>query len=545
MNTITCLVLLIALLALAVPSLGADPAPPRMVWASTMHCFILGAMPPSYPLRTGVEDFANWPGDEGAEVERYFGGDSGGGKRVGYRLWWSARLAPLQRGGLAAVRMDLDMAQAAGLDALGVLINQSHLPDSQFVPTYRLLAQAASTHRVKIIPDLWLTTSDTKEGLARFGRELKALMDECPDGWLKYQGKPVISVQPFEYGRKVNTARKTGFIEWEAGQALYDAWGGPQAVYKLLSATYSPDITDLEGGWGAQGADTLSKWTASAGWNDPEQLDLVAAARKYGKPLCWPINCTYYGTGPNRPGYADAAEDLGITRMSEQWRRAISLGAAWATVQTWNDFSEDHAITETNYRGRTQIELTRYYADWYRTGRAPAIAREKIYLFHHRQLLHATLPPGTIRAHNDQYHPCPNTDYLQVVTLLNKPARVRLRVGEAVWETAAPAGWHEWLVCVPSERKEMGPLREAWNHGAESYPASTDWRTVTVATTIPAGRPRAAVVREGAVVGSVVSRTDLAGEGQWQDLCMVGTEGEVGGSEARELRSSGAPLVGG
>ena len=502
-------ILMVSLLVLAAGVALGDAPAPRIVWAHYMHCFVLGGIEQRIvpPAAAAVEDFANWPPTEQT-----------------MRPWWSARLAPLAKAGPEAVKADLDLAHQAGLDAVGLLISQTHLPHSQYADAMHMLAAVAATHQVKVIPDLWgWTLEDTPEKMTLYGQHVKALMDEHPDAFLKYQGKWVISFgAPLGYGRAVAKDKGTYFTEWEVGRHFFDAWGGPEGFYKLLDASW--DVSDLTGGWG-DNSDAFYQWDAGLGWGDPQNQAVADAAAKYGKAICWPIDTTYYG---GRKACESMAEDLGVTRMSDQWRRAIGLHAPRAVAQTWNDFSEDHCITETNYRGRTLIELTRYYSDWFHTGAPPPVREEKVYLFHHRQLVHATLTAATILAHNDKYHICPTTDYLGVVTLLQRPGQVRLRVGQASWEIAAPAGWHEWLVYVPSEKKEMGALREAYNHGAESYPVSTDWRTVTVATAIPAGRPRAAVLREGQIVGSVVSRADLAGEGRFQDLCMVGTEGEVG-----------------
>ncbi|HEY3397087.1 MAG TPA: endo-1,3-alpha-glucanase family glycosylhydrolase [Armatimonadota bacterium] len=499
---------LLLLLALLPVRAQVTPPPPRIVWAHYMHCFILGGIEPNFqpPAAADVENFPAWPPTEQT-----------------MRPWWSARLAPLAKAGLEGVRTDFDLAQQAGLDALGLLISQSHLPNSQYASAMRRAAQVAATHQVKLIPDLWgWTLQDTPEKMTLYGQHVKALMDQYPDGFLKYQGKYVISLgAPLGYGRAVAQAKGTYFTEWEVARHFFDPWGGPDGFYRILDATW--DVSDLEGGWG-ENSDAFYQWDAAAGWGDPQNRAVADAAVKYGKAICWPINSTYYG---GRQACESMAEDLGITRLSDQWRRAISLGAPWAVVQTWNDFSEDHCITETNYRGQTLMNLTRYYADWFRAGTPPPIVQEQVFLFHHRQLVHAQLSAATIRAHNDQYHLCPTSDYLNVVTLLQTPGQVRLRIGETSWEVAAPAGWHEWLVYVPSDRTEAGPLREAYNRGASSYPQSTAWRTVTVAPAIPPGRPRAGIVRGGQVAGTVVSRTDLAGEAPWQDLCMVGTMGEV------------------
>ena len=92
-----------------------------------------------------------------------------------------------------------------------------------------------------------------------------------------------------------------------------------------------------------------------------------------------------------RKGCESMAETLGVSRYCDQWRRAIAQHTAFTAVQTWNDFSEDHGITDSNYRGRTLIALTRYFTDWYHAGTPPTITREQVYLFHHRQLTGARL----------------------------------------------------------------------------------------------------------------------------------------------------------
>jgi len=219
------------------------------------------------------------------------------------------------------------------------------------------------------------------------------------------------------------------------------------------------------------------------------------------------------------------AEDLGVSRMCDGWRNAIHLKTPFVQIQTWNDFSEDHNITESNYRGETLINLTRYFADWYHTGKKPGVKREQVFLFHHRQLIDAKLTESTILAHNDQWHKAPSSNYLNVVTILDKPANITLSAGEKTWTNFAPAGLHEWLVYVPSPKTEPGPLHEAYvRPDNSSYPISDSNRTVTVADCIPGGVPCVRIERNGQTIGTLTSRCALADEGRWQDLAMIGTE---------------------
>ncbi|HEY3379317.1 MAG TPA: endo-1,3-alpha-glucanase family glycosylhydrolase [Armatimonadota bacterium] len=502
---------LLAALCATMQPISAQAAKRPFVYASYMHCFILGGMANKgqfnngeSPLRTGVDSPTAWPEFEQA-----------------MRGWWSPALAPLAQSGIDAVRKEFDLAEEAGLDAFGLLVGANHFPKSQFAPGMRLMAQVAMTHHVKIIPDLWNGTL-TREQWQLYGEKVKAYMDAYPGAFFTYQGKPVISLGcPLGYGRAVAKARGAKFDEWDEVKAFFTPWGGPEHCYKILNIT--TDAKDLDGGY-RQAVEAYSIWAAPYSWGD-QQHDVVAQlAKADGKDVAWPMSSTYYG---GRKGCESMSENLGVSRYCDQWRRAIAQHTAFSTVQTWNDFSEDHGIIDNNYRGRTLMELTRYFADWFHVGKAPKITQEKVFLFHHRQLITAKLTEATILAHNDKWHLTPSTDYLNVVTLLRKPGTVRVQVGGEAWTLDAPAGFHEWLVYVPSTRTEAGDLKEAFNHGAGSYPTSDANRTVTIATRIAAGTPVATLTRRGTVLATVSSRLPLVDTARWQDLCMVGAMATV------------------
>jgi hypothetical protein len=467
-----------------------------------MHCFILGGMASYEKYRDVTVTPDQWPESETA-----------------MRGWWSARLAPQMRAGMPAVKEDLALADRAGLDAFAVLLGDRHLPNSQFAPGIKLLAEAAQTTRVKLFPDLWGNFSGLDDAGERlYGQHVKELMDAYPDAFLKRDGRWVISLGcPLGYGRSHDN-----FVEWSRVKPFFDAWGGPSKLYVILNVTW--DLADLTTGWG-NAPDAFSQWAPIYSWGDrsPKGPDtLKSFAARYGKAISWPVHTSYFG---GRKGCESMSENLGVSTFADMWREAISNRTPLAQIATWNDFSEDHSITESNLRGDSLIDLTRYFSDWYHAGRPPKIAREQVYLFHQRQLVAAKLSDATILAHNDQWHRTPTVDYLNVVTVLKARARLELTDGTNRWSLDAPAGLHEWLVYVPSPKTEMGPNREAFDHhDGTAYPVSTSTRTVTVATAIAAGTPSLTVTRAEKPVATVVSRLPLAGSGKWQDLSMVGTD---------------------
>lgn len=474
-----------------------------IVYAHYMHCYILGAMtdgdlqgrqaPPDVVLHPEA-----WPLSERTE-----------------RSWWSAPLAPLAQAGKAGVVTDFARAEAAGLDALALLIGPQHLPNSAYAAGMRLAAEVASESKVKLIPDLWDnwdlgSRRPSREELVEYGRTVKKLMDEHPGAFLTYHGRPVISLgNPLRNGSEIP-------FRWGDYKAVFDPWGGPKEVYLILNTRWETD--DLGDDWG-QAVDALSTWAAAQGWGDRQTNVLLSLTRRYQKALAWPVSPAFYG---GRQGTDNIAESLGASRFIDQWRRSIELHAPFVVIQSWNDFSEDHAITETNYRGTTLIELNRHFADWIHSGAIPSISRDTIYLFHHRQLIDARLSEPTMHALNDSWHVTPTTDYLDVVTILRRPGKVLLRSGEYRWLRWVPAGLHEWLVYVPSRNVIFNSVRKVRARTVRLYPTDSAEHSVSIADAISEGNADATLMQDDSVQLEVRSRIPIADHGRWQDLSLVG-----------------------
>ncbi|MEK6796329.1 MAG: endo-1,3-alpha-glucanase family glycosylhydrolase [Spirochaetota bacterium] len=483
-----------------------------MVVASTMHCFMLGSLPmqdqePGTAVSTNtelVEDWNYWPQTDKT-----------------YRPWFSKRIVGELNSGVQGMTIELDNAKEAGIDALGILISGHHVPQSKFTPTYRLLAKAAESHSVKIFPDLWTVgnPSNKYDYATNYGQGVKALMDEYPNAFMKVGDKFVIGLGcPLNYGLALK--EKMGAWTWDEFKPFFDAWGNTNSFYFILDMFhYEP--ADLEpSGWGSV-FNTITFWGARLGWGDMNgDIVMDTAQKQYAKPIMWPLNSSYYTSGHRNP---NMAETLGLCRFIDQWRKALAYKANHLMIQTWNDFGEDHAVSECNLRGKTLMEMIRYFSDWLKGGSAPAPAQEKIFLFHHRQLVDATITESTRRGHDSDWHVTPVSDYLHVVTILKSPAKLTLTLGGLSWESKqVPAGLHEWLVYVPSKRTEPGTNKMSYVRSG-SYPVSSDFREVTIAERFEAGVPEASVVRGVKTVFSVKSHVPLVDTIRFENLAMVGT----------------------
>jgi len=131
--------------------------------------------------------------------------------------------------------------------------------------------------------------------------------------------------------------------------------------------------------------------------------------RGAGKLFMASVTPFYLGRGGNYRVY----ESDGLESMARQWEGAIRDDANWVEILTWNDWGECSYIapfgepTFTNlYRGHWGAVMphigfckaTRYYADWFKTGKPPTLEEETIcytYRLHPKHLEHPRKNPRT------------------------------------------------------------------------------------------------------------------------------------------------------
>ena len=489
----------------------------KFVYAHAMQCFLIGGIPNgfahSYPSDAKTEDFESWPPTAGP----------------GVRTWWSERLTPhVHEPTLDAARLDLDCAEKAGLDAMGLLIYPGCLSaDNPWHGGIERMCAAAETHAVKILFDLWGTFSQewSEEAkslyTAEHGRMLKALYDRYPNAWLRVNGKIALQFgrDEVDYGLKVSQ-RSSEYEEF------WRALGGRENYYLVCKLTDSR-AHNFFNGWEGYG-DMSTFWCVHCGWGDKSVGWVLDPMRKLRNDrLSWGVSRGYYRANvPNRLDAGCITEGFGACRFIDSWLEAIERDCGAVYVQSWNDMGEDHHILESNFLGDSFIRLDGYLANWFKSGREPSVGEEKLLMFHRRQLVDAKMEthPG-----RDPQHPswtsAPVCDYVHVVSLLQKPGDLELRLGGETLRLAnVGAGLRDWLVVVPRSKDHCGN-QPFWNGDSytKTMPFDTDRRRVTNVKAIPACTPVATLVRGNTSVIEVVSRTGIADSLKFHCLNVVGS----------------------
>lgn len=347
-----------------------------------------------------------------------------------------------------AARQDIKQMKTAGINTIGLLLSNGHLPRSQFAHMIHAYYQAAmNDDNVKIAPDIWGDVNKPEE----LADSLELIKSQYEKNWRRYDGRLVVMLMlngsiP-EYQQTVDK--------------LFAKIGGRQQVYLVL---YDPcKLREKAPGW-YEGADAFTAWIHDSYGLDKTLLqDETAAAA--GKPFWSPVMPAFQQSRyPHENGkfIPNVREMLGMTWFRESWLAAIKNNAPAVCIQTWNDLSEDSSMMPESNHGCAYYELGKYYIQWFKTGQPPAVESEQILLFHHPQIVEGIKLPADRKpmegfpvSHGNKFNNppvnrTPPTDYCGVVTMLKSPARVSVMLGETVIaEKTMPAGITSWLIYQP------------------------------------------------------------------------------------------------
>jgi len=114
------------------------------------------------------------------------------------------------------------------------------------------------------------------------------------------------------------------------------------------------------------------------------------------------------------------------------WADTIADDVTLMQIVTWNDLNENTGIAPAYNSRYTIYDLTGYFIEQWKTGKPPAVDRDRVYLTYAKYPNDAKSWPFKIRDRRDRA--------LEVLTILTAPATVRLPGRDIEYES--PAGMH-------------------------------------------------------------------------------------------------------
>ncbi|GAA3886968.1 hypothetical protein GCM10022381_31280 [Leifsonia kafniensis] len=322
---------------------------------------------------------------------------------------------------LADMKSEVTEASDAGID--GFTVDIMSFSGLNWERTVALMQGAAQSGRnFTVVPNLDMTASAGKADIPTIAAKLAELY-KSPAAYKLSTGEYVLSSFAAE--------RQTAAWWSELKNELATKYGVKTAFIAVFlnasdanMSSFAP-ISYALSNWGTRTATTIK--------NGP---DYAAKAHALGSKWMAPV-----AVQDVRPRSYLYDESNNTETLRASWDRAISGGAEFVQLVTWNDYSEGTSFAPSQAHGESFLDINAYYLSQFKTGKAPAIGGDSIYLTHRIQPFAAkpstaqTLMAPTLSGTSTQPR-----DTVEVLTFLKSAATVTVTIGGKPTSFDAPAG---------------------------------------------------------------------------------------------------------
>jgi hypothetical protein len=225
---------------------------------------------------------------------------------------------------------------------------------------------------------------------------------------------------------------------WWSGvmNTMAKTYGAPVAFMPTVQndikwrAAFAP-ITYGMGNWGVRNPQ----------WNNPaltfatSPVGRIGAIHKQGDKWMQPVSVQ--DERPRNGMYWEAAN---TQNLRNSWQIAFKGKADWIQLTTWNDMPEGSGMLPSTQHGWSFLDINAYYLSWFKTGVAPTIKRDAVYLTHRKQPLAAkpTFKQQTMLMKHAGG--TPGRDTVEALTFSKAAGTVRIVVGSKTYNCAVKAG---------------------------------------------------------------------------------------------------------
>ncbi|WP_434085880.1 endo-1,3-alpha-glucanase family glycosylhydrolase [Mycolicibacterium rufum] len=322
------------------------------------------------------------------------------------------------------VLTEVNQAKSVGIDGFTVDITS---PSQQNEAINNLLRAAQATTGFSIQPQADLSSSVVAGMTAGQFAAAFAPYLSSPGAFRLADGRVVLSAFYAEnkstawWNSTLTTLRNTYGLDVAFVPTFLDA-------YHYMAA-FAP-ISYGFGNWGGRNTSTVDPAATGPG----SQVDLVRTAHNLGKVWMQPV--AFQDARPREGLYEESNNSQTATNA---WQIAVSEGAEWVQLVTWNDYAEGSAMAPSIEHGWKMLDLQAYNIAQFKYRSTSAVVRDAVYVSHRAQLANSessypeSLPmkvrPGTP----------PPVDTVEVVVFATAPATVRATIG-GVTSTCAVGG---------------------------------------------------------------------------------------------------------
>jgi glucan endo-1,3-alpha-glucosidase len=194
-------------------------------------------------------------------------------------------------------------------------------------------------------------------------------------------------------------------------------------------------------------------------------------ARREQKKIMCGISPYYKGFGINSRVF----ESRGFEGMRDMWLAIIAANLDWVQLVTWNDWTEATYLQPFNgprediwslpgWHGLLNhgafLKASRYYMEWFRSGRAPKISEDRVFYFYrlHPKGSRAIVDFNTMEFGRPRFFEKLD-DRIYLTAFLTEAAEITVRAGDSAETMTIPAGAHSGSVPMAVGSVEVSMLR--------------------------------------------------------------------------------------
>jgi len=365
----------------------------------------------------------NAPPDSDYYAREYLRPEGEGGKFAAYGGYLRDR--PLPRAPresadwqLLDLEDEVRQASAAGIDGFVLdLVETPGDPDTRVLSVQSQLLDAAHladpSFRIMLMPDVSGGMRDKSvDTLASY----VAGLGRSPAAFHLSDGRLVVS--PFN--AESHSAQWWGQFE----SVMASTYGTTVALVPLFQdeRDHVADFAPISYG--------ISTWgSRNPAGNPPNATSpdspVARADAVHGAGLLWMQTVALQDERPAQSIYDEAAN---TTNFRQSWQIARDSHAEWVQLATWNDYAEGTALAPSEHHGWSFLDLTSYYATWFKTGVEPTVIRDVVYLTHRMQPFDATptYPETSLMRPRGGTAP---RDTVEALVFATAPGTVTLHVG--------------------------------------------------------------------------------------------------------------------
>jgi hypothetical protein len=317
---------------------------------------------------------------------------------------------------------EVQAAVAAGID--GFTINIMSLAGDNWTRTVGVTRAAEASGRgFVIVPNVDANGSVGNASATTVAAKLADLL-RSPAAYRLPDGRPVLS--SFKAEGKDPSWWRDILSHLRNDHGLNVAF---IAVFLNANSTNMQRFSDFSHGFGNWGVRTPRSIDNAANY--------AATAHNLGKVWMQPV--AVQDVRPNQYKYAEAGN---TEALRASWNKAIRDGADLVQMVTWNDYSEGTQFAPSAAHGRVFLDITTYYVHQFKTGSAPAIASDALFVTHRIQPYGAqpTTAHGLMQPTLEGSSATQPRDTVEALVMLTAPARVTVTIGGRVESFDAPAG---------------------------------------------------------------------------------------------------------